>query len=163
MASTDSHRQLLVRCRVRNRAGEVSVRFVEQQLFRLWQYMMANRHGLRVLQVDFGLWIPEQEWLAQRTLFERAGPADDVKRVSLVIYDPATGVCDTLQRFVPAQDAEQVKARLLGRLQTETAAAGTEAGSADYAMEVENGFAVIRADAADLATLGRPLSATRPA
>lgn len=163
MASTDSHRQLLVRCTVRNRAGEVSVRFVEHHLFRLWQYMMANKHGLRVEDVDLALWVPEQEWRAQQTLFQQAGSTDEVQRVSLVIYDPASGVCDTLQRFVPARDAEQVKALLLGRLSADRSDVAPDLSAADYAIEVENGFAVIRADAADLATLGQPLWAAGPA
>jgi hypothetical protein len=156
MAGTHSHRQLLVRCRVRNRAGEVSKRFVEHQLFRLWQYMMANKHGLRVEHVDLGLWIPEGEWMAQRTLFEQSGPREDVQRISVAIYDPASGVCDTLQRFVPAEDAEHVKTLLLARL----TGGRTDA---DHVMELAKGVAIIRTDVADLATLGQPLWETRPA
>ena len=58
MASSEAHRQLLVRCRVRNRDSEISVRFVEHSLFRLWQYMMANKHDIRVLDATACLWLP---------------------------------------------------------------------------------------------------------
>ena len=48
MAIPEIHRQLLVRCMVRNRDAEISVRFVEHGLYRLWQYMMVNKHNIEV-------------------------------------------------------------------------------------------------------------------
>ena len=65
MALSDSQRQLLVRCEITNRDGDPGVRYVEHSLFRLWQYMMANKHGLVVHGLAVCLWLPEQEWQAQ--------------------------------------------------------------------------------------------------
>ena len=160
MALTDSHRQLLVRCSVRNRAGETSTRFIEQSLFRLWQYMMSNKHGLQVERVEVSLWLPEQEWQAQHELFQQAGPVEEVKRISFAVYDAGSKLCNTLQRFVLAAEADRVKELLLERLPADVKDAQT---SGDYAMEVEGGYAVIREDIADLTSLGQPLMETRPA
>lgn len=160
MALTDSHRQLLVRCSVRNRAGETSVRFIEQSLFRLWQYMMSNKHGLQVERVEVSLWLPEQEWQAQHELFQQAGPVEEVKRISFAVYDAGSKLCNTLQRFVLAAEADRVKELLLERLPADVKDAEA---SGDYAMEVEGGYAVIREDIADLTSLGQPLMETKPA
>ncbi|MEZ5558862.1 MAG: hypothetical protein R3E86_10035 [Pseudomonadales bacterium] len=156
MALSDSHRQLLVRCRMRNRDGETSVRFVEQSLFRLWQYMMANKHALVVTQVDLCLWLPAEEWRAQQALFEHVGPEQQVQRICLAVFDPVTGLCSTLQRFVAAEDVERVKGLLLDRIPLETRQGD------DFAMEVEHGIAVLRGEAAELATLGYALDGSTP-
>jgi hypothetical protein len=158
MALTDSHRQLLVRCSVRNRDGETSVRFIEQNLFRLWQYMMANKHGLQVERVEVSLWLPEHEWQAQHELFQQAGPVEEVKRISFAIYDAGAKLCNTLQRFVLAAEVDKVKGLLLERLPANVKEQGA---SGDYAMEVEGGYAIIREDIADLASLGQPLAQAR--
>jgi hypothetical protein len=156
MALTHSQRQLLVRCEITNRDGDPGVRFVEHNVFRLWQYMMANKHGLVVHGLSVGLWLPEQEWQAQSEVFQRAGTVELVHRISVAIYERATGLCNTMQRYVPAPDADKVKELLLQRIPPEVRAEG------DFAMELEAGRAVIRDDVVDPATLGHALSEMRP-
>jgi hypothetical protein len=152
MALTDSHRQLLVRCEITNRDGDPSVRFVEHGVFRLWQYMMANKHGLVVHGLAVCLWMPEQEWQAQGDLFQRAGTVEEVQRLSFAIYDRSTGLCNTMQRYVPAADADKVQGLLLQRISPEVRADG------DFAMEREAGRAIVRDDVVDPASLGHALS-----
>lgn len=156
MALADNHRQLLVRCEITNRDGDLSVRFVEHHLFRLWQYMMANKHGLVVHSLSVCLWLPEEEWHAQGELFQRAGTVETVHRLSFAVYDRSTGLCNTMQRFVPAGDADKVRELLLQRVSPEARAEG------DFAMEMESGRAVIRDDIDDPAALGHTLSSIRP-
>jgi hypothetical protein len=156
MALTDSQRQLLVRCEVTNRDGDPSVRFVEHNVFRLWQYMMANKHGLVVHGLSVSLWLPEQEWDLQGEIFQRAGTVESVHRISFAIYERATGLCNTMQRYVPAADSDKVKELLVQRIPPEVRAEG------DVAMEIEAGRAVIRDDVVDPATLGHALSEMRP-
>lgn len=146
-----THRQLLVRCEVKNRRKETSVRFVEHSLYRLWQYMMANKHQLRVQQASLCLWLPEPEWEAQAKLFEHAGQVEPVHRLGIALYDGDHGFCNTMQRFVPEPDSERVRSLLLGRLPAQARESG------DFAMELEVGYAVARG-AADLAELGHPLT-----
>lgn len=156
MASSHSQRQLLVRCEITNRDGDPGVRFVEHNVFRLWQYMMANKHGLVVHGLSVSLWLPEQEWQAQGQIFQRAGSIEAVHRISFAIYERATGLCNTMQRYVPADDVDTVKDLLLQRIPQEVRTEG------DFAMEIEAGRAVIRDDIVDPATLGHALSEIRP-
>ena len=153
MTTSDPHRQLLVRCQVNNRAQQSSVRFVEHSLYRLWQYMMANKHQLRVQQASVCLWLPEAEWEQQARLFERAGEVELVQRLAIAIYDDAHGFCNTTQRFVLEGDSQRVQNLLLARIPDVTRRSG------DFAMEVETGYAVARSNA-ELAELGSPLTAT---
>lgn len=155
MALTDGQRQLLVRCEITNRDGELGVRYVEHNVFRLWQYMMANKHGLVVHGLAVCLWLPEQEWQAQGEIFQRAGTMEAVHRLSFAVYDRTTGLCNTMQRYVPANDADKVRELLLSRISPEARAEG------DFAMELEAGRAVIRDDLVDPASLGHALSEMR--
>lgn len=156
MSLSESHRQVLVRCEVTNRDGDPSVRYVEHNVYRLWQYMMANKHGLVVHGLAVSLWLPEQEWQAQGEIFKRAGSVEAVHRINFAIYERITGICNTMQRYVPAGDVDQVKSLLMERISTEARAEG------DFAMEIDTGFAVIRDDIVDPATLGHALSEIRP-
>ena len=146
------HRQLLVRCEIKNRHGEASVRFVEHSLYRLWQYMMANKHQLLVQRASICLWLPEAEWQAQAKLFEHAGQVEPVHRIGIALFDGDNGFCNTMQRFVAEPDSQRVRSLLLGRIPNDARQSG------DFAMEVEVGYAVARG-ASDLAELGNPLTA----
>ena len=157
MALTEGDRQLLVRCEITNRDGDPSVRFIEHNVYRLWQYMMANKHGLVVHGLALCLWLPEQDWQAQPTVFQNAAAVEGVERLSLAIYDRSTGLCNTMQRYVLTEESEKVRELLLQRVSRQTLADG------DFAMEVESGRAVIREGTVDPATLGHALSEIRPA
>ena len=159
MSSNDSqqnsHRQLLVRCEVTNRSGESSVRFVEHALFRLWQYMMANKHDILVKNAELCLWLPEAEWRAQSDLFQRAGESHEVHRISFAIFEPVTGLCNTLQRFTASSDSAQLQKILLERIPADLRSTG------DFAMELDEGHAIVREGLADLISLGYALTDSR--
>lgn len=149
MTAEDAHRQLLVCCSVRNRAGTTSVRFVEHDLYRLWEYMMAHKHGLVVEASTVCLWMPVAEWRAQSELFQRTGACVPVYRLGLSIYDETTGFCNTVQRFAGGNDIDIVKDRLRGRLP-----AGPD--SACHVAQ-DPGFAILRDDLEDFIALGYSL------
>ena len=140
-ATTTAHRLLLVRCTVSNQEQQESVRFVERTHFRLWQYMMANRHGLRVREACLALWLPEAEWTAQARLFEHAGEPESVNRLTLAVFDAESSLCHTTQRFVPAADTVLVRRILLERIPEPARSSG------DFAFESEMGQAIVRDDA----------------
>ena len=54
---------------------------MEHSLFRLWQYMMANKHDIRVFDATVCLWLPEDEMQAQSQLFGQSGRVDEVRRI----------------------------------------------------------------------------------
>lgn len=152
MAAPIPHRFLLVRCTVRNRAGESSVRFVEHNQFRLWQYLMANKHSIVVTSAGMGLWLPQIEWQERAELFARAGESEIVMRLHFEIFDPLTGLCDIVQRFVPQPDFKFVADKLQAMLPQEVR------DSDQCQMTVEQGQAVIRSDSIALESLGRQLA-----
>ncbi len=134
-------RHVLVRCVVENRDGVSSVRFVEQSHYRLWQYMMANKHDLRVKAAAVALWLTDAEYADNESVFERSGSVEVVDRIAFAVYDRDTGIVSTLQRFVPRQDAAELRDSLLARFPPAIR------DSDDFAMEQETGRAVIRATA----------------
>lgn len=148
--STRSHRHVLVRCTVINRESAISVRFIEQDHFRLWQYMMANKHGLIVQDVAPCLWLPDSEYAANAAVFGRAGTNEPVTRLTFAVYDAATGLCNTMQRFVPSGETDQLREQLLQRIPLDLRV------SDDFVMEQQRGYAVIKTGT-DVSRLGLPL------
>lgn len=144
------HRHVLVRCEVTNNDAATSIRFVEQDHYRLWQYMMANKHDLIVQNAAPCLWLPETEYAANATVFDKAGTCEAVTRLTFAVYDPASGLCNTMQRFVPIAETEQLSELLLRRVAPDVRT------SDDFVMEQQRGYAVIKAGI-DAGRLGFPL------
>ena len=138
----------LVRCLVENDAGEQSVRFVEETHFRLWQYMVVNRHRLRVSAPAACVWLPLAEYAAHEQLFSRTGASEPVDRLAFAVYDPIVKLVTTLQRFVPAADAARLREHLLGRFPE------TIRDTDDLHVDEERGVAFVRANDADAARIG---------
>lgn len=141
-------RHVLVRCVVENRSGTPSLRFVEQSHYRLWQYMMANKHDLRVTAASLALWLTDQEYNDKSAVFERSGSVEAVDRIAFAVYDHDTGVVSTLQRFVAHQDTNALRDSLLARYPEDLRT------SNDFAMEQESGQAIIREGTTDTTRLG---------
>lgn len=97
------------------------------------------------------LWLTETAYAHHETLFSHAGEVEPVNRLSLAIYDPDTGFCNSVHRYVPAPDTEHVRDLLLARIPADVLATD------DFAMASRNGYAVIRPGAIDPRTLGMPL------
>lgn len=152
MAAPIPHRFLLVRCEVENADGEPSLRYVEHNQFRLWQYLMANRHNITVRKAGMALWLPEREWQDHNELFERAGASEVVMRLHLEIFDPQTGLCDVVQRFVPEPDLALVSAKLTALLPD------SDLEHERCIKTVEQGQSVVRQDSVALDGLGRRLT-----
>lgn len=152
MATPSQHRFLLVRAEVRNRRDEPSLRFVEYSQFRLWQYLMANKHSVVVERAGLGLWLPETEWLAHQPLFDQSGPSETVLRLHYELYDDETGLADVVQRFVIADDFKTLRARLLELIPAQLR-------NSDRCIEtVEEGRCVLREHPVPLESIGRQLA-----
>jgi hypothetical protein len=148
--STASHRHVLVRCSVINRDAVTSVRFIEHDHFRLWQYMMANKHDLVVQDAAPCLWLPDAEYASNSTVFDHAGICEPVTRLTFAIYDHASGLCNTMQRFVPMDETDQLRELLLQRVPPDLRA------SDDFVMEQRRGYAIVKTGT-DASRIGLPL------
>ena len=148
--ATVPHRHVLVRCEVTNRDAVISVRFVEQDHYRLWQYMMANKHDLIVRDAAPCLWLTDTEYANKAALFAQAGTCEPVTCLRFAVYYQTSGLCSTLQRFVPTNESEQLRDLLLLRVPPDLRA------SDDFVMEQQRGYAIIKTGV-DGSRLGSPL------
>ncbi len=108
----NSHRQLLMYCRVTNSHGEATARFVEMATYSLWQYFMQNRHGFSVTEVFPCIWLPKRQTEQHERLFEHAGFKQSVSKLTLESFDENLGINQSQTRFVVTEDLAAVSARL---------------------------------------------------
>lgn len=100
--------QKLVRCEVLNRYQETSTRFVEIDAFKLWEYLMINKHGLKVGRPTPCLWIDGEEYQRSANVFERSGDVEPVNRIVVDLFDDEYGFSQTTVRYVREAETGQV-------------------------------------------------------
>jgi len=100
--------QKLVRCQVINRYQETSIRFVEIGAFKLWEYLMTTKHGLKVGEPCLCLWIDEDEYEANANVFDRAGEVEPVNRIVVELFDSEYGFSQTTTRYARIKESEHV-------------------------------------------------------
>ncbi len=106
----ESHK--LVRCLVVNRYRESSIRFVEIEAFKMWEYLMTNRHGLKIADPGLCLWLDDEEYRQKASVFEHAGEAEAVNRIVVELFDAGYGFSQTSIRYARAGECDQVLAIL---------------------------------------------------
>lgn len=97
--------QKLVRCEAVNRYRETSVRFVELDAFRLWEYLMTHKHGLRIGAPRLCLWIDGREYEDNSNVFDRAGEAEPVDRVVVDLFDREYRFSQSIVRYARHAEA----------------------------------------------------------
>ena len=100
--------QKLVRCQVANRYQEASIRFVEIGAFRLWEYLMTTKHGLKVGEPSLCLWIDDSEYEVNASVFDRAGEVEEVNRIVVELFDREYGFSQTTTRYARTSETDQV-------------------------------------------------------
>jgi hypothetical protein len=98
----------LIQCRVRNSNNEESLRFVEFEQFRLWEYLMTHKHNLSVSDPVLCLWLSEDDYRRQEELYTHCGPSTAVSRVVIDLFDRDFGFTNTVTRYVIDQDMDRV-------------------------------------------------------
>lgn len=100
--------QKLVRCEVVNRYNETSIRFVEIDAFKLWEYLMTHKHGLRVGAPGICLWVHESEYQRNANVFDRAGEIETVNRIVVDLFDREYGFSHAITRYARAAESDKV-------------------------------------------------------
>jgi len=100
--------QKLVRCQVVNRYQETSIRFIEIGAFKLWEYLMTTKHGLKVGEPSLCLWIDEGEYENNANVFDRAGDVEEVNRILVELFDREYGFSQTTTRYARTHETDQV-------------------------------------------------------
>jgi hypothetical protein len=136
-ASSPLHQtQKLMRCQVFNRYNEASTRFVELDAFRLWEYLMTNKHGQRIDEPVLCLWIDDADYQNNADVFDHAGQVEAVSKIVVDLYDAEYGFSQTIVRYARSHEADQVadilKSHIPEALQ----------GSEDCVIEIVAGHAV---------------------
>jgi hypothetical protein len=100
--------QKLVRCEVANRHHEASIRFVEIDAFKLWEYLMTSKHGLKVGEPNLCLWIADREYKRNANVFDRAGEVEPVDRIVVDLFDREYGFSQTITRYARSAETDKV-------------------------------------------------------
>ena len=98
----------LIRCNVVNRYNEESIRFIEFNNFKLWEYLMTNKHGIKVGNRSLCLWISNEEFQENESLYLRSGEVEPVTRVVVDLFNEEYGFSNAITRFVRDTETEQV-------------------------------------------------------
>ena len=98
----------LVRCEVLNRYNETSTRFVVLEAFKLWEYLMQQKHGLRVGKPELCLWLDNEAYERGAAVFDRAGKVEPVNRIAVDLFDTEYGFSQTITRFTRASETIQL-------------------------------------------------------
>ena len=108
--------QKLIRCSVSSQDGIPTARFIEVEVFKLWHYMMKNKHGLGISDISLCLWVNEEEFKQKEELYTRSGKVDSVHRIVISIFDSRNGFSHMTSRYVLDQDVNKVKSILLSHM-----------------------------------------------
>jgi len=98
----------LVRCDVVNRYNESSTRFVSLDAFKLWEYLMCHKHGLRVGDPRLCLWVDGDTFQRNASVFERAGVTEPVDRITVDLFDSEYGFSQTVTRYSRTIETQQL-------------------------------------------------------
>ena len=98
----------LVRCQLVNAYRETGVRFIELDAFRLWEYLMTHKHGMKVGEPQLCLWLPEDEYRRNANVFDRAGEVEAVDRIVIELFDREYGFSQTIARFARSAESGQL-------------------------------------------------------
>ena len=109
----------LIRCNVVNRYNEQSIRFIEFNNFKLWEYLMTNKHGIKIGNMSLCLWISDDEFKENESLYLRSGEVEPVNRVVLDLFNEEYGFSNAITRFVRDVETEQVIKILTSHIPTE--------------------------------------------
>jgi hypothetical protein len=135
--------QKLIRCRMVNKEGETSVRYVTLEYFLLWEYMMQHRHGFTFEEYSLGMWIPEQEFERKADLYSHSGEIERVNRFNIAIYDDNYHYTYSVARFVRESETEAFNQVVLSHV-PEDVRKGDR-----FSMEVLGGYCIVKDKAPD--------------
>lgn len=109
-------RQQLLRCVMLNAFGEASIRYVEPEHFKLWEFMMRSRHSLTVASTRLGMWLPLSDFEAHVGPFSHSGEAENAVRLTIRWFNSAGHHTVGVERYVRERELESVKRILLSHV-----------------------------------------------
>jgi hypothetical protein len=144
--------QKLIRCQLKSPSGRLQTRFIEFELFKLWQYMIQTKHGFEISGLRMSLWISEDDYLSKQSLYERSGDIVPVDKLTVSIFDQRNGFTHITHRFAHQDDTAQVKSILLSHVPEDLI------NSPDFSLEMTAGRTVERGPISGLSEISLGLS-----
>jgi len=111
--------QKLIRCNVAGPDGEHGARYTELEYFSLWEYMMRHHHQLECRDYAICLWMPDDEFERQHTLYEHSGNIEQVNRFDFTLFDEVNHYTYAASRFVPHDDSARFQEAMLNHIPPE--------------------------------------------
>jgi len=106
----------LVKCDVVNKKLEKSSRFIKLEKYKMWSYIMEEKHGLSIVKKSLCLWMNTSEYENNSKLFGRGHEKEDVSLIEMMIFDEKNSSTFSISRFVPSNTIETVKKILKGHV-----------------------------------------------
>lgn len=100
----------MVRCRLDGAKDFAALRYVPLAEFGLWQYLMENKHGRRVMVEQVSVWVPEEA-----AVWNSGFEADELEPVLRVRFErPGPhGLMVPVERYFPAETYPEAQEALL--------------------------------------------------
>lgn len=101
---TDSTK--LIRCSLINKDNKLSVRFVEMDHYRLWSYMITQKHGFTIKDTFLSLWVKENIFYQKQDIYSRYGDKEKMNLISMMLYDDVNGFSFNINRYILEAETE---------------------------------------------------------
>ena len=102
----------MVRCLVRRRGSSAppSLRFIPLDIFGLWRFLMAERHGFDLLETRASIWIDLED---QADVSFGSGEFERVDEVCLHVYSEKDGMFQRICRYFRTEERDRLTSVLL--------------------------------------------------
>jgi hypothetical protein len=100
--------QKLVHCMLRPRGtkGDGSSRYIPLEIFGLWEYMMATKHGFEVLEPRASLWLDMED--SPEAAYEE-NQYDRVTEITAFVYSGRDNMFTRACRYFPTGDCSRLR------------------------------------------------------
>lgn len=106
----------LVKCDVVNKKLEKSCRYIKLEKYKMWSYIMEQKHGLSIVKKSLCLWMNTAEYEANSRLFGPGHKKEEVSMIEMMIFDEHNSSTFSITRFVPSETTDKVKEILKGHV-----------------------------------------------
>jgi hypothetical protein len=106
----------LVKCELFNRKMEKTLRFIELDKFKLWLYMMQNKHGFVIGDKSLHLWVSADQYRKHENLYGASHKLEEVDLIDMIIFDEDNKFTYSIARFAPSSERQKMKKILLSHV-----------------------------------------------
>jgi len=111
--------QKLIRCSVLNKHKKESIRYIEFDIFQLWQHLMKSKHESIVADPVLCLWLSAEEYTKKESIFSHSGEVESVDNIAVTLFDNEYGFTNTINRYALNHEVEQLATILASHIPEE--------------------------------------------